>query len=93
MNTLLDSLHNKILKSKFAEEVTEAEIDALVKAKFYDADSKILNTSEEFCEWRWGTGQYAHVHVQCEGEIVHIGGYRKLERCPYCNKKIKESVT
>ena len=30
---LLDSLHEKILKSKFAEEVTEAEIDALVKAK------------------------------------------------------------
>lgn len=33
MNQLLDSLHSKILKSKFAEEVTEAEIDALVKAK------------------------------------------------------------
>lgn len=33
MKNLLDSLHEKILKSKFAEEVTEAEIDALVKAK------------------------------------------------------------
>ena len=33
-NKLLDSLHEKILKSKFAEEVTEAEIDALVKAKW-----------------------------------------------------------
>lgn len=33
MKKLLDSLHKKILKSKFAEEVTEAEIDALVKAK------------------------------------------------------------
>ena len=33
-NKLLDSLHSKILKSKFAEEVTEAEIDALVKAKW-----------------------------------------------------------
>lgn len=33
MNKLLDSLHKKILKSKFAEEVTEAEIDALVEAK------------------------------------------------------------
>lgn len=32
-NKLLDSLHEKILKSKFAEEVTEAEIEALVKAK------------------------------------------------------------
>ena len=30
---LLDSLHEKILKSKFAEEVTEAEIEALVKTK------------------------------------------------------------
>lgn len=30
---LLDSLHEKILKSNFAEEVTEAEIDALVKVK------------------------------------------------------------
>jgi hypothetical protein len=29
----LDSLHEKILKSKFAEEVTEEEIEALVKAK------------------------------------------------------------
>ena len=33
MKELLDSLHSKILKSKFAEEVTEAEIEALVKAK------------------------------------------------------------
>ena len=33
MNQLLDSLHEKILKSKFAEEVTDAEIYALVKAK------------------------------------------------------------
>ena len=33
MKKSLDSLHSKILKSKFAEEVTEAEIDALVKAK------------------------------------------------------------
>lgn len=33
MKKLLDSLHSKILKSKFAEEVTEAEIEALVKAK------------------------------------------------------------
>ena len=33
MNKLLDSLHEKILKSKFSEEVTEAEIDALVEAK------------------------------------------------------------
>ena len=36
MNKLLDSLHKKILKSKFAEEVTEAEIDALVEAKEYN---------------------------------------------------------
>ena len=33
MNKALDSLHTKILKSKFAEEVTETEIEALVKAK------------------------------------------------------------
>ena len=33
VNKHLDSLHEKILKSKFAEEVTELEIDALVKAK------------------------------------------------------------
>ncbi len=33
MDKALDSLHNKILKSKFAEEVTEVEIAALVKAK------------------------------------------------------------
>lgn len=32
-NKLLDSLHRKILKSKVAEEVTEAEIEVLVKAK------------------------------------------------------------
>ena len=36
MNKLLDSLHEKILKSKFSEEVTEAEIDALVEAKEYN---------------------------------------------------------
>ena len=33
MYELLDSLHKKILKSTFAEEVTEAEILALVKVK------------------------------------------------------------
>lgn len=33
MYELLDSLHQKILKSTFAEEVTEAEIIALIKAK------------------------------------------------------------
>ena len=33
MNKLLDCLHEKMLKSKFSEEVTEAEIDALVEAK------------------------------------------------------------
>lgn len=33
MNKTLDSLHTKILKSKFAEEVIETEIEALVKAK------------------------------------------------------------
>lgn len=33
MNKTLDSLHTKILKSKFAEEVTETEIEALVTAK------------------------------------------------------------
>lgn len=32
-NKALDSLHKKILKSKFAEEVTEEEIMALVQAK------------------------------------------------------------
>lgn len=32
-NKSLDSLHEKILKSKFSEEVTEEEIYALVKAK------------------------------------------------------------
>lgn len=32
-NEALDSLHKKILKSKFAEEVTEAEIEALVEVK------------------------------------------------------------
>lgn len=35
MNELLDSLHKKILSHKdFAEIVTEAEIDALVEAKY-----------------------------------------------------------
>ena len=29
----IDSLHNKILKDKFAEKVTEQEIDSLVKVK------------------------------------------------------------
>lgn len=33
MYELLDSLHQKILKSTFAEEVTESEIIALIKAK------------------------------------------------------------
>lgn len=32
-NKALDSLHKKILKSRFAEEVTEAEVKALVEAK------------------------------------------------------------
>lgn len=33
MNKALDSLHTKILNNKFAEEVTETEIEALVQAK------------------------------------------------------------
>lgn len=33
MNKLLDSLHEKILRSDFAKEVTEAEINALIEAK------------------------------------------------------------
>ena len=33
MNALLDSLHSKILKSNLVEEITEAEIEELVKAK------------------------------------------------------------
>ena len=36
-NKSLDSLHEKILKSKFAEEVTEEELYALVKAKLQQA--------------------------------------------------------
>ena len=39
----LDSLHEKILKSKFAEEVTEVEIDALVKAKNLNKFNQELN--------------------------------------------------
>ena len=34
MFELLDSLHQKILKSRFAEEVTEQEIEALIEAKY-----------------------------------------------------------
>ena len=33
MKDALDSLHSKILNSKFAEEVTQEEIEALVEAK------------------------------------------------------------
>lgn len=33
MNKKLDSLHTKILQSKFAENVTQEEIEALVVAK------------------------------------------------------------
>ena len=33
MNKALDSLHTKILNSKFAEEVTQEEIEALIEAK------------------------------------------------------------
>ena len=36
-NKSLDSLHEKILKSNFAEEVTEEELYALVKAKIRQA--------------------------------------------------------
>lgn len=43
VNKHLDSLHEKILKSKFAEEVTEAEIDALVKAKSECNSSRLNN--------------------------------------------------
>lgn len=33
MNKALDSLHTRILNSKFSEEVTETEIEALIQAK------------------------------------------------------------
>lgn len=36
MNKALDSLHTRILNSKFAEEVTETEIEALIQAKNND---------------------------------------------------------
>ena len=47
MKNLLDSLHSKILKSKFAEEVTEAEIEALVKAK------QVLNKNKQDSNDGW----------------------------------------
>ena len=36
MNKALDSLHTRILNSKFSEEVTETEIEALIQAKNND---------------------------------------------------------
>lgn len=45
MHKALESLHRKILNSKFAEEVTEQEILALVEVKEVRA-----KTIDEFCE-------------------------------------------
>lgn len=42
----LDNLHSKILNSKFAEEVTSDEIDALVKAKDYFRDYYIYTVKQ-----------------------------------------------
>lgn len=66
MNKLLDSLHTKILKSKFAEEVTEEEIDALVKAKEYNGDWIPCSVVEhpEHCK-------------SCEVTVKYITGYER----------------
>ena len=82
MKKLLDSLHSKILKSKFAEEVTEAEIEALVKAKELTDDgwipcSERLPETEEMC---WITYEDADgkLHV---GEDIYCdyGGWYETE--------------
>lgn len=67
MKKLLDSLHSKILKSKFAEEVTEAEIEALVKAKELTNDgwipcSERLPSREEY--------------QKCNGQFIVSDGNR-----------------
>lgn len=46
MYELLDSLHAKILKSVLAEEVTEEEIEALVKAKEFFRNNENNNEKE-----------------------------------------------
>lgn len=47
----IESLHNKILKDRFAEQVTEQEIDSLVKVKeivrYYMDEAKDINISSK----------------------------------------------
>lgn len=78
----LDSLHQKILKSKFAEEVTEAEIDALVKAKNNSNDGWIPCSVglpkahiEVWITYKWDDGS------------IHVDRDRVIHGEWYCTKR------
>lgn len=65
MYELLDSLHAKILKSVLAEEVTEEEIEALVKAKEFFRNTEMEEMKKaiaDFIRDNWGTSEGEYVH-------------------------------
>ena len=81
---LLDSLHKKILRSKFAEEVTEQEIDALVRAKMNKSEN--LTSSEENCKW---IETIFFVFTDCGFRFDNSSlCYKEYKFCPYCGKEI-----
>ena len=48
MNSLLDSLHSKILKhNDFSKEVTIEEMEELIKAKYDNVEKEILKTKSD----------------------------------------------
>ena len=65
MYELLDSLHAKILKSVLAEEVTEEEIEALVKAKEFFRNAKMEEMKKAIADFitdNFGTSEGEYVH-------------------------------
>ena len=86
MNELLDSLHSKILKHKdFAEVVTDAEIEALIEAKYNKTSEKT-----DTCEWiKYDYRTIVPKYHDADNPYWRIPiNMDKLKYCPYCSKEI-----
>ena len=95
MNALLDSLHSKILKSNLVEEITEAEIEELVKAKnfisleevekkLYSAELQERQKYNYYCDrtnfnWDWTPEQDALYQKEWDTIIEKMHALKDLQ--------------
>lgn len=87
MNKALDSLHDKILNSKFASEVTEGEIEALVEAKnngwIYCSERMPEEHDSFFAEYKgtdkWRKGMFEKISDDVNATVEYENGTRKTK--------------